>query len=309
VSGLANYPDGPVQTASVTSMLHAPSWIPSFDPDSREIFRQQYNRGSFLFQHGLREHPLFALPNLLELARRQTQNAQSAYWSNDNVAVRDSWSVGEEHRYSLADTIAGIETNSSLVILKHVENDCVFGPFVHKIQDAVLDLAGPQMRDDATARRGTVVIASPGRITSYHIDSDVNYLFQIHGDKLFSVFDQIDSAVTSHEELERYYLGDANGAIFKPERQREAHTYQLRAGCGVHVPCMTAHWAQNLDAPSIALSINFDLRSVTSLGRIYRLNGRLRRYGLHPKPPGISHWRDGLKTAVLGVIEVAQHLR
>jgi hypothetical protein len=105
--------------------------------------------------------------------------------------------------------------------------------------------------------------------------------------------------VTSDEELENYFLGDPSGAIFKPERQADAKCYELRAGRGVHVPCMAAHWAQNLDSPSVALSINFDLRSIASVGRLYRLNGRLRRLGLIPTPPGRSKWRDISKQAAL----------
>jgi hypothetical protein len=68
---------------------------------------------------------------------------------------------------------------------------------------------------------------------------------------------------------------------------------------------MSGHWAKNLDSPSVALSINFDLRSVTSAGRVYRFNGRLRKFGLHPVPPGISGWRDNVKTTALDLLQQA----
>jgi hypothetical protein len=284
------------------------SSLPAFGPSCREVFSQSYNRVSFLFEHEWRDHPLFALPNLLELARRQPQSPAYAYWSNGPVGVDNGWDSAGGPRYSLADTLLGIGVNDSLAMLKHVEQDTVFGPFVRQIQQMVLDLAGAQMRDDALCARGTLLIASPGRITSYHIDSDVNFLFQIAGDKLFRVYDQTDRAITSHQELENYFLGDPNGAVFKPERQADAKTYELHAGRGVHVPCMGAHWAKNLDAPSVALSINFDLRSITSVGRIYRLNGRLRKLGLNPVPPGTSSWRDNLKTTALSLPETWRRL-
>ena len=291
----ADHPPGPPQTIPAQPA----SSVPTFGPGCREIFSQSYNRVSFLFEHDWRDHPLFAWPKLLELAARQPQGAAYAYWSNGPVDVADGWDSAQGPRYSLQDTLLGIRSNNSLAMLKHVEQDTVLGPFVRQIQHMVLDLAGAQMRDDALCARGTLLIASPWRITSYHIDSDVNFLFQICGDKLFRVFDQTDRTIISHEELENYFLGDPNGAVYKPERQAQAKCYELRAGRGVHVPCMGAHWAKNLGAPSVALSINFDLRSITSVGRIYRLNGRLRKLGLHPVPPGMSRWRDNLKTTAL----------
>ena len=104
----------------------------------------------------------------------------------------------------------------------------------------------------------------------------VNFLFQIHGAKTFSVTDSHQHAAVSHEELEQYFMGDLNTVHYDEDRRRRSTVYELDAGFGVHVPCLTPHWAQNHEAPSVALSINFDLRSMDSVRRIYRLNARLR---------------------------------
>jgi hypothetical protein len=282
--------------------------LPCFSAAYGEVFRRHYNRESFLFAHDLRQNPLFELPELLRLSQRQPQDGSHAYWSNGKVGVDDRWDASRGARHSLPETIANIEANNSLAMLKHVERDSLFGPVIRGIMDTVVSLAGPQMRDDVIMGRGTVLIASPQRVTSYHIDSDVNFLFQIHGDKTFRVYDQNDRTLLTHEELERYYSGDPNGAVFKPHRQDDCHTYDLRAGHGVHVPCMGAHWAQNGATPSVALSINFDLRSITRLGRIYRFNGGLRRQGWAPMPPELSMWRDRLKLAALTCIDKARRI-
>lgn len=281
---------------------------PAFGPGGREMFRERYNRASFLFSHTLHENPLFQLPSLLELARRQPQDPAYSYWSNGTVAVGHRWDSKVAPRRPLLETLAHIEADDALVILKHVERDAVFGPLMHQICDTVIELAGPEMGADVLARRGTLLIASPGRLTSYHLDSDVNFLFQIGGDKGLSVFDQQDRTLTPHEELERYYNGDLNGAVFKESRQRDARLYELRPGLGVHIPCMAPHWAQNREQPSVALSINFDLRSVTRLGRIYHFNCKLRRRGLNPRPPGSSVWRDALKLAALSGLGAARRV-
>lgn len=281
---------------------------PGFDTGARALWHERYNRSSFLFTHALDRNPLFELPGLLELAARRPPQGEYAYWSNGKVAVGQRWDARVAPRLTLIDTVAHIAENDSLVLLKHVERDSLIGPCIREVCAGVIELAGPRMRADVREARGTLLIASPGRLTSYHLDADVNFLFQIAGAKWLSVFDQEDRTLTSHEELERYYDGDPNGAVFKEARQPEARTYDLHPGLGVHIPSMAPHWAQNRERPSVALSVNFDLRSIERLGRVYHFNCKLRRHGITPRPPGLSPWRDSLKLAALRSLNAAQRL-
>jgi hypothetical protein len=273
-----------------------------------DVFQRNYNRSSFSFAHRLTGNPLFELHHLVEYSGRLPKNPDLAYWSNGKVSVDDRWEANAGPRYSLQETIANIADNNSLVMLKRLELDPTFGPLLHEIMATVTGLSGPAMRDDVIIGRGTLLIASPRRITSYHIDSDTNFLFQITGNKLISVFDQTDRSLISDVELERYYTGDMNGAKFKESRKHEGTTYDLKASLGIHIPCMAPHWAQNADNVSIALSINFDLFSIDRLAHVYKLNSRLRRLGLDPKPPGQSKLRDRVKYASAKGLEVSRRL-
>ena len=270
-------------------------------------FGAGYNRASFFFRHGLAGNPLFELDSLVNLSRRLPAHSDFAYWSNGKVDVDDHWEKSGP-QYSLQDTLLNIAGNNSLVMLKHVGQDAVFGPLLQRLLATVVELCGSRMRDDVIVGRATLLIASPHRITAYHIDADTNFLLQLAGDKDLSVFDQSDHSLITDEELERYHAGDANGAQFKEARQQDAHHYELGAGCGAHIPCTAPHWAQNRDKVSVALSLNYDLRSVARETRIYRLNHRLRRLGLHPTPPGVSRWRDSLKLASETSIEAVRDL-
>jgi hypothetical protein len=268
--------------------------------DPGDDFASNYNKKSFAFKHGLAANPLFQLSSLIQYSHRLPADGGLAYWSNGIAKVDDRWDQSAGPRYSLQDTIANITDNNSLVMLKRVEMDSVYGPVVRQIMDTVVNLSGPALSGDMIIGRATLLIASPRRLTSYHIDSDTNFLFQVHGDKKFSVFDQTDRSLITDLELERYYSGDLNGAKFNEARQKDAQVYELGAGIGVHVPCMAPHWARNTDSVSVALSVNFDLRSIVRLARIYKLNHRLRHYGLTPTPPGKSRPRDRLKLAAAG---------
>jgi hypothetical protein len=263
--------------------------------DDAGAFVHHYNRASFAFCHQLQGDRLLELPGLIALARRRPDDAEHAYWSHGSVSVGDRWERGCAARRDLADTIATIGESDSLVMLRRVERDPLLGPRMRQLLARVVDLSGPEMRDDVINGRATILIASPHRITAYHIDADCNHLLQLAGVKLLSVFDHTDRSLTPHQELEDYYCGDFNGARPKLDRQREAKVYRLGPGDGVHIPCTAPHWARNGERISIALSLNFDLRSGQRRARLYQINRRLRRFGIQPSPPGESILRDGLK--------------
>jgi hypothetical protein len=282
------------------------SWI--IDPASAELFSRKYNCATFRFEHGLNRHPLLDISSLVRLSGRHPEDSGHAYWCNGRVEVEDGWDAGRPRCLSLRQTVSGIANDDSLVILKHVEEDSALGPLIRKCIAAVLDTVGPQLRDDVIVARGTLLIASPHRVTPYHIDADVNFLFQVLGDKVIRVFDQNDRTLLTEPMLEKYYQGDVSGAQFAVSRDDEACVWELHAGQGVHIPCTAPHWATTLDTPSVALSINFDLGSTIRQADLYRINGKLRRHGLAPTSPGVSAWRDEFKLAALSAFRALRRV-
>ena len=262
------------------------------DPDG--VFAQNYNRKTFSFPHHLAGHPLFELDALIELSRRMPDH-RDTYWSNGKVKVDNRWEEGTSGRASLQDTIANIATNDSIVILKHTEQDPVHGPVLREFLAQVVTLAGERMRCDVTIGETLILISSPNRLTPYHMDAETNFLVQVRGDKWFHVFDQDDRSIISDLEREQYFAGDMSSAVYNEERQKHAVTFDLHAGYGVHVPVGAPHWVQNKDNVSVAISVNYELRSVDRLKRLYRINHRLRRFGIVPRPPGESALIDGVK--------------
>src|ERR1700730_17402967 len=113
------------------------------DPDGR--FARNYNRRTFSFEHGLGGHPLFELPNLVALSRQLPDGGESAYWSNGRVGFDDAWEGNQAARYTLQDTIANIGDNDSLVIIKHINDDPVYGPVLNDFLDQVVALSGLEM--------------------------------------------------------------------------------------------------------------------------------------------------------------------
>ena len=274
-------------------------------PDQRPTFTETYNRSSFAFDHSLHETNLFDLEQLRALAKRLPD---AAYYSTAKSAVADGWKRLGDRRPSLDATLATLDETNSLVLLKHCEKDPQWGELFHRLMGEVVEQAGDVLGADLAIGRTTIVISSPHRVTSYHIDAEVNFLLQVRGHKALHVFNPNDRTVLSEAELEAFYGGDFDGARYEEQRESDAAVYQLEPGRGVHLPLHAPHWAQNLDDVSVGVSLNFNLRSGARLAKLYKVNNRLRKAGLHPVPPGISPWRDEIKLAAFAGLEGARSL-
>lgn len=82
--------------------------------------------------------------------------------------------------------------NNSLVILNQVAQDPVYGPVLQELLARVVALSGEQMRQDVVAGEVSILISSPNRLTSYHMDQDCNFLMQVAGNKTLRVYDHTD---------------------------------------------------------------------------------------------------------------------
>lgn len=301
------------QSAKVAATPVVPAAFPTGEallPPSAE-YASKFNRADFLFDHGLAYHPLFEPQALLELAGRIPKYRDFVYWQNGRVKVDAKWDSNPAERLSLEETIRNIADNDSLVILKHAEQDPVYGPVLQEILQRIFSFTSPASQNDIVMGESLIFINSPRRTTAYHLDLESNFLLQIRGEKYCHVHSCTDRSITTHEELENQCAGDMNGAIFKPERQGDAHNYHLTPGHGVHFPSTGPHWVENGGEVSVSININFDLTSIhTRLKRIYMLNRRMRKLGLEPAAPGGSALRDAIKEKVsVGVTALVDLIR
>lgn len=262
-------------------------------------FAEKFNRTDFVFRHGLAHHPLFEPAALARLAQRIPKIEGFVYWQNGKVKVNEKWGSNPAPRLSLEETIDGIAHNDSLVILKHAEQDTVYGPVLREILQRIWSFTSPEAQADIVLGESLIFLNSPNRKTAYHMDLESNFLLQIAGVKQCHVFDCTDRTLTPHVELENHCGGDHNGAVYKPDREKEAHCHRLLPGYGVHFPSTAPHWVQNEGDVSVSININYDLISLHHrLSRVYRVNKTLRRIGITPTDPGRSPLLDTLKRNV-----------
>lgn len=239
-------------------------------------FATDFNERPFRVHHRLADHPAFTLERLVELAR-QLPPETVEYNAGDLQLTQDP-TLTPRTGLSIEETIRRITDARSWMVLKRVEVNAEYRRILDECLDEVAPFA-PEMRQ----RQAFIFISSPGSVTPYHIDHEYNFLLQIRGTKLMSVFDR---RVLTEEEIERFYRGEHRNLVFDARRAADPQTFELAPGDGVHVPVNAPHHVKNGPAASVSFSITFRTPEGDRRSAVYRVNERMRSVGVKPRPVG-----------------------
>lgn len=289
----------------MSQVLEGPRACPA--PDSgrvieldRDMFREKFNRQHFVFTHHLSAHPLFQLPKLIELARSTAATrADDLYYDAGVQDIRQRWGTATA-QFPVDETIGRIENAGAWIVLKRADTDPSYRAILDRCMSDILEVSGPELERTMRRKEVIVFITSPNRLTTYHIDSENNFLLQLRGRKEINLFRPEDREVTTEQEIERFYSLDTNAATYKPHLQNRADVLMMEPGMGVHIPVNAPHWLKNGSNISISVSINYHSYD-SERAAIYRTNHYLRRLGFKPTPPFRSPVVDQLKRPI-GVV-------
>lgn len=269
---------------------------PYLDADPA-VFRERFDRKTFGFRHSLADHPLFAMPRLIELVHSLADKPGEVYFDAGNVRVDQRWDQVPVTQLSVEQLLERIEHSGAWIVVRHAERDPAYAAVLNDCMAEAESLANRRFRAEMARQHAIIFITSPNRVTPYHIDAECNFILQVRGTKTIHVFDRDDREILTEQELERFWAGDNNSAVYKPQYQSRAIVYDAQPGVAIHVPVNCPHWVQNGAGISVTLSVNFWYRD-TSRTDVYRANYFLRQAGLTPQPPG-SSVRDAVKRGML----------
>ena len=141
---------------------------------------------------------------------------------------------------------------------------------------------------------GYIFISSPGSRTPYHMDGEHNFLLQLTGSKKVSMWDSMDRSLLTEKEIEAHYGGAHRNLSYHDAFAAKAQVFDLTPGLGLHFPVNAPHWVQNGPDVSVSFSVTFRTPAIDKRALLYAANGRLRAWGLNPKPVGQSPLRDAM---------------
>lgn len=264
------------------------------------LFRANFDRAPFPLQHSLAGQPLFEIPRLLQLARGLKRNPNNINYDSGEIHVEDRWNQRPPNQYTLEEAMERIDRTGAWVILKHTELDPQYRALMDDIMSDVDRMSGYGLRKATKNLEAQIMIASPGRVTPFHMDNECNVLLQITGEKDIFVFDQTDREILTESESENFWFGNWNAAEYKSRYQERGKHFRLVPGKAVHIPVNAPHWVKNDNNVSVSLSINFEWRD-ESLYNVYRANFFLRKMGLRPRPPRQSPASDKIKSTAVAI--------
>jgi len=255
----------------------------------------KFEREAFAVRHRLTDHPLLQLPRLIELGRVLPES--SVEYNLADLPLEQDYLATPRNGLTIDQTMRQIEDCKSWMVLKNVEHD----PSYKTLLDECLEEIAPHVRrmsPQLEQREAFVFVSSPQAVTPYHCDPEHNFLLQVRGDKLMTIFDRRDPRAISEQQMEDMASGAHRNLPFTDDMATLGRPFPMSPGDGVHVPMYCPHWVRVGQAVSISLSVTF--RSLVSVRRdaALRVNARLRRLGINPVPPAQSSWRDQVKHAV-----------
>ncbi len=275
----------------------------------RELFRENFNRSHFMVGHELADHPLFQIPRLIELANEvATKWPNDLYYEHGEASIGDRWG-SRPTSLSIDETMRRIESAGAWIDLKSAERSPEYGRVLDRCISDLLEVSGRELAAKMRKTQMAIFITSPNRLSTYHIDSECNFLLHLRGKKQISLFSKYDREVLTEQEIERSWTVDTNAAIYKPQFQDRADVVTLLPGKGVHIPVNAPHWVQNGDDISVSVAILFHWWN-RDYANLYAANYYLRRLGASPSPPFQSKLRDTLKQPLgAAAIKLRQTLR
>jgi hypothetical protein len=263
-------------------------------------------RSPFVFKHQLAHHPLFDISQLAHLARcvvkRGDPNKFGVRFASSGRSDQPDIEL-LARQGQLAEIVGCIEQGGVWLKMSSLheldpEYEQLRATFVAELEE----LMKLRLRDEISWSGLSVFVASPDMVTPYHFDHDVNFLFQIQGEKDVYLFDQEDRFVLTEQEIEQFYRGRAFAGLLRDETRDLGKKYRLVPGIAVHQPPLAPHLICNADNVSVSVSIWFALRSLDRRAKIYQANACLRQFGWRPAPPGVSGLSDNLKVAALTAV-------
>ena len=164
----------------------------------------KFEREAFAVRHRLTDHPLLQLPRLIELAT--VLPGSSVEYNRADLPIGQDYLATPRNGLTIDQTIRQIEDCHSWMVLKNVERD----PQYKALLDECLEEIAPHVRTISPQlenREAFVFVSSPQAVTPYHCDPEHNFLLQIRGDKVMTIFDRNDPRVITEEQMEAMASG------------------------------------------------------------------------------------------------------
>ncbi len=253
-------------------------------------------------RHDFHHHPLMQLSRLAQLARDLMPTRQCRFAAKPLTQTSKFLHVPKPPEGATIDEVfERISEPGSWVALYNVQTDPVYADFLRQ----VLASAQPLLQADGVDilhATGFIFLSAAPAFTPFHIDRENNFWLQIRGRKILTAFDHRDRELVPGARVEDFIVhGSLDGVVLSGSGRERGRMFEVGPGDGVYFPSTTPHMTETPVAAdgtsnmSISIGVNFYTDRTRRHARVHQCNRVLRQFGLQPREPGLSVWRDMLK--------------
>jgi hypothetical protein len=271
---------------------------------ANEALRRDFPKKPFAIRHKLAGHPLLSLPRIARLAAELPRDLIE--YNSGKVAISQDPDGIPSVDLDPVEIVRRIETAGAWMVLKRVENSPEYRALLEETLLSVARARGCNSLLDAGFEQveGFLFVSSPNSTTPFHLDSEDNFFVHIHGEKFFTIYDNIDRTIVDEAEIERSMTKHRN-LKFDERFAPRATEFHLFAGDGCYVPYQWPHWVRTAGSYSISMAITWKTRAVRRNNDLHFFNSWLRGIGLPQQPPGKQPVLDELKLALYRTVTTA----
>jgi hypothetical protein len=271
--------------------MHAPAQTNLVDIDAA-AFAEAFARHSVAVRHRLAEHSLFTIDAIAELADRLPPESVRRERGALPFKDREYVDVGDGPP---SETIRNVERTGTRISLRDIQQVPEYAELINECLDEVDPLVA-ERQGGMTQRAGYLFISCSNSTTPMHFDREHSFLLQVKGVKHVSVAAFEDDPDALRREFDCWI--DERECDFGT-MQAVAEKFTIERGVGVYLPSFVPHWVETEAGISISFSIPFDTKYVERALAVTRVNKRMRRLHLSPRPIGASEPVDRAKDAVV----------
>ena len=247
------------------------------------LFVALYPEALGLIRHNPAGHAMFEFDALGDLASRL--DPQTVGYNCDDLPIGVDPDEIPANGLSIVETVRGIESNGSWMVLKFTERDPAYRVLLETTLRELSPVVTPRTASTHQLEE-FIFLSSPGSVTPLHFDPEHNILLQLRGTKTMTVFPQTDAKIAPDEAHERFHKGLAHRNLaWREDFALRGRAFYLKPGDVMHVPVMAPHWVKN--RPDVSGSFSVTRRSEWSYAMAGpgAFNSVLRTSGLNPAQP------------------------
>jgi Cupin superfamily protein len=270
----------------------------------RTAFADVFAKRSIEVHHELSGHPLFTMEAIAELADRLPR--ESVRREQGDLALANSgFGYVDVGNGRPSESVLNVAENKMRISLRDIQQVPEYRTLINECLDQVQGLVADR-EGGMRHRAGYLFISCPASTTPMHFDVEHSFLLQVKGKKNVSVAAFDHDPTARHRELDRYI--DGLECDFET-MQAHAQTITITPGLGVYLPSYVPHWVETEAGVSVSFSIPFFTAYTEQTEGVSRINRKLRKLHLSPRPPGQSESVDRTKAAVFRSLQKVKESR